>query len=119
MSSCLYVALGGAIGSVARYLIGRIKINESTIFPYKTFAINIIGSFLIGVVVVLVGKKSDMTPNMVLFLKVGICGGFTTFSTFALESVNLLQNGRIGCAVLYIFLSITASITAIAIAQLF
>lgn len=117
MSSCLSVALGGAIGSVARYLIGLIKINESTVFPYKTLAINIIGSFLIGVIVALSVKKGSMSPDMVLFLKVGICGGFTTFSTFALESTNLFQSGRIGSAIVYIFLSVTASVAAILIAQ--
>ncbi len=118
MAACLCVALGGAIGSVARYLIGLIKLNETTFFPYKTLAINIVGSFLIGIIVALTMKKGDMNPNMVLFLKVGICGGFTTFSTFALESTNLLQSGRIGLAVVYILLSITASVTAIVIAQM-
>ena len=118
MSSFLSVALGGAIGSVARYLIGLIKINDSATFPYKTLAINIIGSFLIGVIVALTTKKGNMNPDTVLFLKVGICGGFTTFSTFALESTELLQSGRIGSAVVYILLSITASITAIVIAQM-
>lgn len=117
MSSCLWVALGGAIGSVARYLIGLIKINEAAVFPYKTLAINVIGSFLIGVIVALSMKKGDMDPDVVLFLKVGICGGFTTFSTFALESTNLFQSGRAGLAAVYILLSVTASIAAIVLAQ--
>ena len=118
MSSCLCVAIGGAIGSVARYLIGLIKLNESAIFPFKTLAINVIGSFLIGVIAALTIKKGAMSQNVVLFLKVGICGGFTTFSTFALESTNLFQSGRIGAAIVYILLSTTASIAAIAIAQM-
>lgn len=115
--SCLCVALGGAIGSVLRYLIGLIKIEESIVFPYKTLAINIIGSFLIGIVVALTMKKVDLNPDLVLFFKVGICGGFTTFSTFALESVNLFQSGKILVSLLYIVLSVTLSVCAIFLAQ--
>ncbi|MBQ0098556.1 MAG: fluoride efflux transporter CrcB [Oscillospiraceae bacterium] len=117
MMSCLCVALGGAIGSVLRYLIGLIKIEESIVFPYKTLAINIIGSFLIGIVVALTMKKVDLNPDLVLFFKVGICGGFTTFSTFALESVNLFQSGKILVSLLYIVLSVTLSVCAIFLAQ--
>ncbi len=117
MLSCLCVALGGAIGSVARYLIGLIKMEESVFFPYKTLAINIVGSFLIGTIVALSVKKGDMSPNLLLFLKVGICGGFTTFSTFALESSNLFQAGRVGAAILYISLSIAGSVFAVLAAQ--
>ena len=117
MRSCLFVALGGAIGSVARYLIGLIEINEFTDFPVKTVAINILGSFLIGLIVALSMKKGNLNPDMVLFAKVGICGGFTTFSTFALESSNLLQNGRTVTALAYIFLSIVLSIAAVFMAQ--
>lgn len=117
MRSCLFVALGGAVGSVARYLIGLIEINEYTDFPVKTLAINILGSFLIGVIVALSVKKGNWNPDMVLFAKVGICGGFTTFSTFALESSNLFQNGRSAMALTYIFLSIALSIAAVFIAQ--
>ncbi len=117
MISCLWVALGGAIGSVARYLIGLIKLNESVVFPYKTLIINIVGSFLIGLITALSLSKGNMNPDMVLFLKVGICGGFTTFSTFALESSNLFQGGRIGTAILYIVLSLTLSIVAAFAAQ--
>ena len=117
MLSCLFVALGGAVGSVARYLIGLIKLNDSAVFPIKTLAINIIGSFLIGLIVALSVKSSDLDPQLVLFLKVGVCGGFTTFSTFALESVELFGSGRPGAAVLYVLLSVLGSAAAILLAQ--
>ncbi len=117
MLSCLSVALGGAVGSVIRYLIGLIKIDESVVFPYKTLLINVLGSFLIGAIVALAIKKVDLSPNMVLFLKVGICGGFTTFSTFALETSNMLQNGRWCSAGIYIILSVVLSVTAVFVAQ--
>ena len=117
MISCLCVALGGAVGSVARYLVGLIKINESLAFPVKTLAINVAGSFLIGLVAALALKKGSGGTNLVLFLKVGVCGGFTTFSTFALESANLWQGGRPGLAALYVLLSVGASVAAVFAAQ--
>ena len=101
MLNCLAVALGGAIGSVLRYLIGLIPVKEQFLFPIKTFAINVIGCFVIGLVTALTLKSNNLNPKLVLFMKVGICGGFTTFSTFALESSNLLKNGHTGIAVTY------------------
>ncbi len=118
MLNCLAVALGGALGSVLRYLIGLIPVNERFLFPIKTFAINVIGCFAIGLVTALALKSNNLNPKLVLFLKVGICGGFTTFSTFALESSNLLKNGHAGIAVLYIFLSIAIGITFVLLAEL-
>ena len=118
MSSCLFVALGGALGSVLRYLIGLIKIKESAVFPYKTLIINIVGSFLIGLIVAWTVKNGNLSSNMILFMKVGICGGFTTFSTFAFESADLIQNGRAGIAILYIVLSVAVSVAAVFTAQI-
>lgn len=117
MITCFWVALGGAIGSVLRYLIGLINLNDSSIFPYKTLAINIVGSLIIGVTVALAGKYSNADANIILFLKVGICGGFTTFSTFALESSGLIRDGKLWLAVLYITLSVMLSIGAVFIGQ--
>lgn len=118
MLNCLAVALGGAIGSVLRYLIGLIPVNERFLFPLKTFAINVIGCFVIGLVTALALKANNLNPKLVLFLKVGICGGFTTFSTFALESSNLLKNGHTGIAALYMFLSIAVGIVFVLLAEL-
>ena len=118
MLDCLAVALGGAAGSVLRYLIGLIPVKEQFMFPIKTFAINVLGCFIIGLVTALTLKSSSLNPRLVLFLKVGICGGFTTFSTFALESSNLLKNGHAGIAALYIFLSIAIGIAFVLLAEL-
>lgn len=118
MLNCFAVALGGAIGSVLRYIIGLIPVNERFLFPVKTFAINVIGCFIIGLVTALALKSNNLNPKLVLFLKVGICGGFTTFSTFALESSNLLKNGYAGIAALYMFLSIVVGIGFVLLAEL-
>lgn len=118
MIDCLAVALGGAAGSVLRYLIGLIPVKEQFIFPIKTFAINVLGCFVIGLVTAIALKSNTLNPRLVLFLKVGICGGFTTFSTFALESSNLLKNGHPGIAALYMVLSIAVGIAFVLIAEL-
>ena len=79
MSNVFTVALGGALGAVCRYLITLLPMNPESGFPVKTFLINVAGSFLIGVVAALAARNA-LNPRTVLFLKVGICGGFTTFS---------------------------------------
>ena len=118
MLDCLAVAFVGAAGSVLRYLIGLIPVKEQFMFPIKTFAINALGCFIIGLVTALTLKSSSLNPRLVLFLKVGICGGFTTFLTFALESSNLLKNGHAAIAALYMFLSIAIGIAFILLAEL-
>ena len=100
MINCLIVGLGGALGAVMRYLIGLIPFNPDNGFPIKTFIINVVGAFVIGIVAALAAKNA-MNPKLVLFLKVGICGGFTTFSSFALETDRLLMKGQSFTAVLY------------------
>ena len=84
MTECIIVGMGGFIGAVCRYLVGLLPVKESFVFPIKTFGINIIGCFLIGIITALALKNSALDPRWILFLKVGICGGFTTFSSFAL-----------------------------------
>ena len=113
MIECIVVGIGGFIGAVCRYLIGLIPIREGCVFPIKTFIINIIGSFMIGIIAALDIKNHSLNPKIVLFLKVGICGGFTTFSSFALETSDLMKSGKPGVAFLYAILSITAGVIAI------
>ena len=81
--------------------------------PMKTFLINIAGSFLIGVIAALALKNSALNPRAVLFLKVGICGGFTTFSSFALETGDLIKRGNIHTALLYAVLSSVIGVLAV------
>ena len=109
----LAVGLGGFIGAVLRYLIGLIPFKENMVFPVKTFCINIFGCLLIGLITVLASRNPEINPKWILFLKVGICGGFTTFSTFALETTDLIKGGHIGIAFLYAVLSAVIGIAVI------
>ncbi len=106
MLNCLVVALGGGIGAGLRYLIGLIPLKEPFAFPVKTLVINLLGCFVIGLIAALAVKNSSLSQKTVLFLKTGLCGGFTTFSTFALETETLIKTGHIGLAVLYVVLSV-------------
>ena len=90
MAECLFVGIGGFIGSVCRYLIGLIPLSQSNGFPVKTLVINVAGAFAIGLISA-AAKHTGLDGRAVLFLKAGICGGFTTFSTFALETVTLFE----------------------------
>ena len=98
------VALGGAIGAVGRYAISLIPVKTG--FPVQTLITNILGAVLIGFIVGLVSQREDISPNTVLFWKTGVCGGFTTFSTFSLEAFSLLENHQISAGILYIALSV-------------
>lgn len=117
MTDCLIVAAGGAIGAVCRFLIGKLPLGSSDGFPIKTFIVNILGCFLIGLVAALALKQFSDSPKLVLFLKVGVCGGFTTFSSFALETGNLIEKGSYITAAAYIILSVAVGVAALFAAQ--
>ncbi len=102
MTNIIMVGLGGATGSVLRYTISLIP-NKYT-FPLITLVINILGAVLIGYITG-VSIKKDMPSRSILFLKTGLCGGFTTFSTFSLEAYSLFQNGNYFYSILYVLLS--------------
>ena len=110
MLNCLVVALGGGIGACLRYLIGLIPLEEPFLFPVKTLLINLLGCFAIGLIAALAVKNSPLSPKTVLFIKTGLCGCFTTFSTFALETETLIKTGHVGLALLYIILSLLAGV---------
>ena len=112
MINCLVVGIGGFIGSIFRYLFSKLTIIKGS-FPLNTLLINIIGSLAIGIIAALALKNLDLDEKTVLFLKVGICGGFTTFSTFALDSFELINKGDYLGSFLYILLSILLSIICI------
>jgi len=109
----LIVGAGGFIGAILRYLVGMIPLNQTDGFPIKTLCINVIGSFVIGLVAAYSVKHSECSQSLQLFLKVGICGGFTTFSSFALETSNLIDKGNMFWAIIYICLSVILGVTAI------
>ena len=98
MSAFLAVGLGGALGAMGRYGISLIPLKS--VFPWLTLLTNVLGALVIGFVV---GVTADNTasPNTVLFWKTGVCGGFTTFSTFSLETLRLLEGGQTGAGLLY------------------
>ena len=110
MLNCLVVALGGGIGACLRYLIGLIPLKEPFTFPVKTLFINILGCFVIGLIAAIAAKTTSLSPRTVLFIKTGLCGGFTTFSTFALETETLIKTGHIGIAILYVALSVVVGV---------
>ena len=113
MLNILAVGAGGFAGAVCRYLIGMIPVSENLIFPVKTLAINIIGCIVIGMIAVSAARNNSWNPYIMLFLKVGLCGGFTTFSTFALETSDLIKAGHMGTALLYVVLSVLAGVAVI------
>ena len=118
MINCIMVGIGGFIGSVCRYLIGLLPMEASSGFPIKTLAINVIGSFCIGLIAALAAKNEGLNPHVVLLLKVGVCGGFTTFSTFAYESTELIKSGHTLTAFAYVCASVLLGVAAIFAAQL-
>lgn len=118
MISVMIVGAGGFAGAAARYLIGLIPVDAGSGFPIKTFLINLIGCFAIGMIAGAVSKNQNIDPDLIRFLKVGICGGFTTFSSFALETSDLIEKGAFGIALLYAVLSVVLGVAAVICAQL-
>lgn len=90
MLNFLIVGAGGFVGAAARYGISLLPLNERSVFPVNTLIINVVGAFAIGLISA-AAKHTGLDGCAVLFLKEGICGGFTTFSTFALETVTLFE----------------------------
>lgn len=111
---CLAVGAGGFIGSILRYLFGLIPFLQKGALPFATLTINVLGAVFIGFIVSAATPRDWMTENMMLLFKVGICGGFTTFSTFALESVNLFSAERPFLSLLYILLSVSLCLLGVA-----
>ncbi len=110
MSEVILVGLGGAFGAIFRYLLSLVPLKGD--FPFMTLITNILGAFVIGIVVGWFGR-GRMSPHMQLFLKTGVCGGFTTFSTFSLESLSLFEQGHVYMGMLYIVLSVVGCIIGV------
>lgn len=103
MNKLFLVGLGGALGAIARYLVSLIPVKAD--FPLLTLLTNLLGAVLIGFLTGLLSVRGGKGEYM-LFWRTGVCGGFTTFSTFSLEALNLLQQGKYGYGTAYIVLSV-------------
>lgn len=115
IGTLIQVALGGAIGATCRYLTGVAAVRVMGHgFPWGTLVVNIAGSFLMGVLVVVLAKKGG--THMAPFLTVGVLGGFTTFSSFSLDVLTIFERGQVGLAALYVVASVLLSLAAIAAA---
>jgi CrcB protein len=111
----LFVAVGSAIGGVARYLVsGALQRGTRGSFPFGTLAVNLIGSFILGFVVQYALEHRDFSPELRLFLTAGFCGGFTTFSTFSVETFDLLEYAHYSQALLYVAASLGLGLLATA-----
>ncbi|MBN2699693.1 MAG: fluoride efflux transporter CrcB [Bacteroidales bacterium] len=110
----LLIGLGGFIGSIARFFLSKLN-NHIWFFsiPVGTLLVNVLGSFLIGFLTGIAEKSPLMTVELRMLLMVGLCGGFTTFSTFSGENLMLMRNGQIMTVFLYSGLSIIFGFTAV------
>jgi fluoride exporter len=117
LTTCLLVALGGAIGTLARYLISVAALPLSQSLPWGTIGINILGSFVIGLfgTLTLANGRFPVSEDARLFVMVGVCGGFTTFSSFSLQTLDLLRSGATMRAVANIMVSVVLCVCAVGI----
>ena len=113
MRYLLFIAVGGAAGAVARYALalGIQRVWDGH-FPLATLVVNVLGSFIIGLVFVLVAEKTLIHPDWRGVLMIGFLGAFTTFSTFSLETIVLLEAGHIAHALGYMLMSVTLCVVA-------
>ncbi|MBN1950555.1 MAG: fluoride efflux transporter CrcB [Bacteroidales bacterium] len=114
LKQILYIGMGGFIGSVARYYVSKLNLHIDLLsIPVGTLIVNISGSLLIGFLIGISDRSTLLSPEARLFLMVGICGGFTTFSTFASENLMLIRNGQFMPAFIYTGLSLLLGFTAV------
>jgi len=107
MKQLLIVGFGGFIGSIARFLVSKLNVHwQFFSIPMGTLTVNVLGSLIIGFIAGASAKGDLISPSLRLFLMVGICGGFTTFSSFTNENLTLMQNGQFAAVLLYTGLSI-------------
>ncbi|HQF42263.1 MAG TPA: fluoride efflux transporter CrcB [Ignavibacteriaceae bacterium] len=120
MINYLVVSAGAAIGGALRYGISSyIQKNISVIFPYGTLVVNIVGSFILGFIMFYLNEKELIGNELRLFLTVGFCGGFTTFSTFSYETLNLFLDTEYLLALYNVLLNVALCLIGIYLAYLF
>ena len=113
MKSFLFVFLGGGLVSGLRYLLTTAMNQYSKVLPFGTFTVNMLGCLLIGLILGYAQKENSLTSNQTLLLATGFCGGFTTFSAFANENLELIKNGEIFSFSVYTIGSVLIGIIAV------
>ena len=113
MSILISVFLGGGFGAIIRYLVIE-QVNKLFLvaFPFGTIAVNVIGAFLIGLLSSYLAERLDVSENVKMFLIVGFCGGFTTFSSFNIEFYQLFSNGEILSSLIYVTTTFVLTVVA-------
>jgi CrcB protein len=114
MLNVLLVALGGAVGSVCRYLVGVWTLRWfGPSFPWGTLAVNVIGCFAIGLLTEMIARRFDASAELRLLMVTGLIGGFTTFSAFSLDAISLYERGATAAAASYVLASVVVSFGAV------
>lgn len=114
----ILVMMGGAVGSALRYLVGALWQVPSAMsqvqgsFPWPTFMVNVVGSFVLGAVAVFSQHQDVLSRHQALLLGTGLCGGFTTFSTFSVETISLIEQQRLDLVAVYITTTIITTLAA-------
>lgn len=113
MKHIFLVALGGGVGASLRYMVGIASLRSfGPVFPYGTMIVNVLGSFIMGLMIVAIARRFEASASLQLFLATGVLGGFTTFSAFSLDALNLLEKGATNAAFAYIALSVAGALLA-------
>lgn len=116
MSNIFLVMTGGAIGAALRYLLGQASLRlVGPGWPWGTFGANILGGFAMGLLAAWLAARAAGSEPIRLFVAVGVLGGFTTFSSFSLETMLMIERGQWASAMLYVVISVVASISALAL----
>jgi CrcB protein len=119
MMNYFLVSAGAAIGGALRYGVsGYIQKHISVIFPYGTLVVNVAGSFLLGIIMFYLNEKELIGNEFRLFLTIGFCGGFTTFSTFSYETLNLFRDSEFSLAIYNVLLNFILCLAGISLAYL-
>lgn len=114
LKTLMFIGAGGFVGSIARYLLSQIiQQNATSSFPWGTLVVNVVGSLLIGLFYGLSERGAIGSSEARLFLTVGLCGGFTTFSTFSNENLALLRDGQFSFFAMYAFASVALGLVAV------
>ena len=110
----LAVAIGGALGAMARYAVSTWIFNATSHkFPYATLTVNVLGSFVMGILFVIIVERAALPAEMRGLLMIGFLGAFTTFSTFSLDALGLWQNGHLFVALVYVLATVALCLVAI------